>query len=134
VKGLTVTEATAKLQGAKMELGTVTRAASTAYFAEQVASQEPAAGIQIEEGAKINVVVSTGPGPTAQTRRLEFQLPDDKRTYRVVINVTDVQGKREVYNERHDRGDAVTVGITYYGTGTAQVLLDGTNLRSYDLP
>ena len=134
VKGLTVTEATAKLQGAKMELGTVTRAASTAYFAEQVASQEPAAGIQIEEGAKINVVVSTGPGPTAQTRRLEFQLPDDKRTYRVVINVTDVQGKREVYDERHDRGDMVTVGITYYGTGTAEVVLDGTSWRSYELP
>ena len=134
VKGMTVTEATAKLQAAKMELGTVTRAASNAYFAEQVASQDPAAGVQIEEGTKINVVVSTGPGPTAKTQRLEFELPDDKRTYRVVINVTDVQGKREVYNERHDRGDAVTVGITYYGTGTAQVLLDGTNLRSYDLP
>ena len=134
VKGLTVTEATAKLKAAKMELGTVTRAASTAYFTEQVASQDPAAGVQVEEGAKVNVVVSTGPGPSSKIQRLDFELPDDKRTYRVVINVTDAQGSRKVYDERHDGGDTVTVGITYYGTGTAQVLLDGSALRSYDLP
>jgi len=134
VKGLTVTEATAKLKAAKMELGTVTRAASTAYFTEQVASQDPAAGVQVEEGAKVNVVVSTGPGPSSKIQRLDFELPDDKRTYRVFINVTDAQGSRKVYDERHDGGDTVTVGITYYGTGTAQVLLDGSALRSYDLP
>ncbi|MEQ8199868.1 MAG: PASTA domain-containing protein [Syntrophomonadaceae bacterium] len=133
VKGLTVAEATAKLQAAKMDVGTVTRSASTNYFAEQVASQDPAAGGQIEEGTKINLVISTGPGPTAKTRRLEFGLPNGNKTYRVVINVTDVQGNRKVYDERRRAGETVTVGITYYGTGTAEVLLDGTHFSSYNL-
>ncbi|NLN88195.1 MAG: protein kinase [Syntrophomonadaceae bacterium] len=133
VKGLTLEEATAKLQAAKMELGTATRQASSAYFAEQVASQEPAAGVQIEEGSKINVIVSTGPGPSSKIYRLEFEVPDDKRNYNVVVNVTDLQGNRKVYDERRRAGDDVTVGITYYGTGTAEVVLDGTHFRSYSL-
>ena len=133
MKGLTLEEATAKLQAAKMELGTATRQASSAYFAEQVASQEPAAGVQIEEGSKINVIVSTGPGPSSKIYRLEFEVPDDKRNYNVVVNVTDLQGNRKVYDERRRAGDDVTVGITYYGTGTAEVVLDGTHFRSYSL-
>lgn len=133
VKGLTVTEATAKLKAANMDLGTVTRSASSAFYAEQVASQDPAAGVQIEEGTKVNVVVSTGPGPTSKTRRLEFSIPDDKRFYEVVIKVTDIQGSREVYSERHDGGDSVTVGITYYGSGSAEVQLDGARFRTYTL-
>ncbi len=133
VKGLTVTEATTKLKAAKMDLGAVTRSASNSFYAEQISSQDPAADVQIEEGTKVNVVVSSGPGPTSKTRRLEFSIPDDKRSYEVVIKVTDVQGSREVYSERQDGGDSVTVGITYYGSGSAEVQLDGTRFRTYTL-
>ncbi len=133
IKGMSLSEATAKLQTAKMVLGTVTRQASTSYYAEQAAAQDPAAGTQIEEGTKVNIVISTGPGPTSKTKRLEFSIPDDKRTYNVVIKVSDVQGTREVYSERQPGGDTITVGITYYGSGTAEVLLDGSRYRTFSL-
>ncbi len=133
LKGLSLSEATAKLQSAKMVLGAVTRQASAAYYADQVAAQDPAAGTQSDEGTKVNVVISTGPGPTAKTKRLEFTIPDNKRSYDVSIKVTDVQGTRQVYSESQPGGDTVTIGITYYGSGTAEVLLDGSRYRTYTL-
>ncbi|MDD4776212.1 MAG: protein kinase [Syntrophomonas sp.] len=133
VRGLNTAEATAKLQAAKMQPGAVTRAASNEYLPELVAAQEPAAGVQAEEGSQVNLVLSSGPGPSSKTRQVEFEVPTEKRTYAVVIKVVDAQGSRDVYRESHEAGDTVTVNIKYYGTGTAEVQLDGTRFRSYNL-
>ncbi len=133
LKGLSQAEADQKLQDNKLELGTVNRAESNQYFADKIAAQDPVAAVQVDEGTQVNITISTGPGPTSKTERLEFQLPDEERFYKVVIMVKDDQGRREAYNDRRRGEDIVSVGVSYYGTGQAEVLLNGESFRTFNL-
>jgi len=131
--GLSQASATRKLLDNKLVLGEVKSASSTTYFENQVSAQDTAPGVMIDEGSKVNITVSTGPGPASKTKKLQFDLPDEQDFYKVVINVSDKAGEREVYNSLHKGGDTVSVGINYSGTGTAEVLLNGKRFKSYTL-
>ncbi len=133
LKGLTQNAATKKLQDNKLVLGDVKRQESTQYFAEQVMDQDTAAGVMVDEGTKVIITLSTGPGPTAKTKTLEFNLPSEVAYYKVVIRVNDARGSREVYNILHKAGDPVSVGINYFGTGTAEVRLNSNPYKTYNL-
>jgi Serine/threonine protein kinase len=134
LKGISLTDATKKLQDNKLVLGQVTRQDSTNYSKDQVSAQDTAPGVMVDEGTTVNLVLSNGPGPTTKTKRLQFDLPDDKQYYNVVITVTDAQNQRTVYNVMHRAGENINVGITYVGTGTAQVSLNGTLYKTFSLP
>lgn len=134
LKGLSLSTATQKLQDSKLELGEVTRQASNTYFTDQVSAQDQAAGVMVDEGTKVNVTVSTGPGPTTKTKLVQFDLPKTQSSYKVVITVSDSQGERIVYNATHKAGDTVSVGINYSGTGTAKVQVNGNDWKTYSLP
>lgn len=131
--GLSQAAAARKLIDNKLVLGEVKSASSTTYFENQVSAQDTAAGVMIDEGSKVNITVSTGPGPSSKTKKLQFDLPNEQDFYKVVINVSDKAGQREVYNSLHEGGDTVSVGINYSGTGTAEVLLNGKRFKSYTL-
>ena len=133
LKGLMQDAARTKLQDNKLVLGDIKRLASTAYFADQVADQDIAAGVLMDEGTKVNITLSTGPGPVSKTRTLEFNLPSDQPYYKVVISVNDARGSREVYSIPHKASDTVSVGINYFGTGTAEVRLNGNLSKTYNL-
>ncbi len=133
LKGLTQDAATKKLQDNKLLLGDIKRQGSTLYFAEQVADQDTAAGVLVDEGTKVSITLSTGPGPVSKTQTLEFNLPSDQQYYKVVIRVNDTRGGREVYSILHRAGDPVSVGINYFGTGTAEVRLNGNIFKTYPL-
>ncbi len=90
-------------------------------------------GVLVEEGSSINVVVSTGPGPTTQTKTIDFTLPSDQDYYRVVIKVSDARGEREIYNEIRQGGDRIYITLNHVGSGTVQVFLNGNAYRSYKL-
>jgi len=131
--GLSQASATRKLLDNKLALGEVGSASSTTYFENQVSAQDTAPGVMIDEGSKVNITISTGPGPSSKTKKLQFDLPNDQDFYKVVINVSDKAGEREVYNSLHEGGDTVSVGVNYSGTGTAEVLLNGKRFKSYTL-
>lgn len=131
--GLSLSSATTKLRDNNLELGDVARQASTSYYSDQVMAQATNAGVLVEEGTKINITVSTGPGPATKTRRLQFDLPTTQSHYQVVIVVNDTQGERVVYNVTRNGGDTINVAVNYYGTGTAEVQLNGQQLRTYNL-
>lgn len=133
LKGQTVEEARQKLQDLKLVLGEQKPQSSTEYYENEIASQDVAAGSTVEEGKTINVVVSTGPGPKSKTEELQFRLPDDPPYPKVIIKVTDTNGTRVVYNEMHEAGDVVYVGVSYVGTGTAEVFLNGVSKKIYNL-
>ncbi|MDD3363592.1 MAG: protein kinase [Syntrophomonas sp.] len=133
LKGLTQDAASKKLQDNKLVLGDVKRQESTAYFADQVADQDTAAGVLTDEGTKVNITLSTGPGPVSKTKTLEFNLPSDQQYYKVVVRVNDARGSRQVYSILHRAGETVSVGINYSGTGTAEVLLNDILTKTYNL-
>jgi beta-lactam-binding protein with PASTA domain/tRNA A-37 threonylcarbamoyl transferase component Bud32 len=133
LKGLTVDKARTVLEDKKLVLGETTRQESTSYSADQIAAQDKEAGVMIEEGTTVNVVVSTGPGPQVKTRVLQFKLPSSDQNLNVRIVVTDLQGERETYNEMHQGGDVVYTSINYYGSGTAEVFLNDKSAKVYNL-
>jgi len=133
LKGLSLTNATKKLQDNKLVLGDVKRQQSNAFYNDQVSAQDTAAGVLVDEGTKVNITISTGPGPTSKTKRLQFDLPSDQQFYNVVISVNDAQGERVVYNVMHRAGENVNVGINYFGTGTAKVEINGKAFKDYSL-
>jgi serine/threonine-protein kinase len=133
LKGLTQNAAAKKIQENKLVLGDIKRQESTLYFTEQVADQDTAAGVLVDEGTIVNIIISTGPGPAAKIKTLEFTLPSDEQYYKVVIRINDARGSREVYSILHKSGDQVSVGINYFGTGTAEVRLNGNLSKTYNL-
>lgn len=133
LKGLSLSNATKKLQDNRLVLGDVKRQASNSFYNDQVADQDTAAGVLVDEGTKVNITVSTGPGPASKTKQLQFDLPSDQQFYNVVITVNDAQDQRVVYNVMHKAGDTVSVGINYFGTGTAVAQINGKQFKTYTL-
>ncbi|HEX3012607.1 MAG TPA: PASTA domain-containing protein [Syntrophomonadaceae bacterium] len=131
--GSTLSDAKAKLKENNLELGDVKEQDSNEYYSGQVISQDTDAGVQVEEGTTVNLVVSTGPGPTAKTQPIGFTLPAQQEFYRVVINVIDRQGKREEYNQLHQASDTVNTIVNYVGSGRAEVTLNGKLWKTYSL-
>ncbi len=133
LKGLSLSNATKKLQDNKLVLGDVLRQPSTAFYNDQVSAQDTDPSVLVDEGTKVNITLSTGPGPLSKTYQLQFNLPSDQQFYNVVITVNDGQGQRVVYNVMHKAGDTVTVGINYFGTGTAVVQINGKQFKTFPL-
>lgn len=131
--GLKLEEATRQLEDNNLVLGEVTREESASFYTDQVISQDTQAGTLVDEKTKVNLVVSKGPGPSSQTRTLEFQLPEDQDYYKVVIRVKDARGQREVYSQLHQAGEEVVVGISYFGSATAEIQLNGKSYRTVKL-
>lgn len=131
--GLTLNEARNKIKESNLIVGEIKQQESNEYFSDIVIKQDTDAGILVDEGTSLIITVSKGPGPVAQTRAIEFQLPSDQDYYKVVIRVNDAKGKNEVYNELRRGGETVYVGISYYGKGTAEVLLNGKVHDTFNL-
>ncbi|QGT99611.1 Serine/threonine protein kinase PrkC, regulator of stationary phase [Candidatus Syntrophocurvum alkaliphilum] len=131
--GVTISNATEILQQRNLDLGDVTEKESDEYFADQIIEQEIDAGVLVEEESEIDVVVSTGPGPDARTQTLEFDLPDEQDFYKVIIKVNDIRGEREFYNELHSANDTVSVGVSYFGSGSAIVTLNNQDYKTFNL-
>ena len=133
LRGLSLDAARARLADQKLVLGNTSKQSSNQYYADQIMAQSVEPGVLVEEGSSINVVISTGPGPTTQTKTIDFTLPSEQDYYRVVIKVNDARGEREIYNEIRQRGDRIFVTFNHVGSGTAQVLLNGSAFTSYKL-
>ncbi|HZK43579.1 MAG TPA: protein kinase [Syntrophomonadaceae bacterium] len=131
--GLTLDEARNKLKEHKLLIGEIKKLESNEYYKDIVIDQDTEAGVLIDEESSIIITVSKGPGPVAQTKTIEFKLPEDQDYYKVVIRVNDGKGKKEVYNELLKAGEQVYIGISYYGQGTAEVLLNGKTYKTFDL-
>lgn len=131
--GLTLDEARNKLQENNLILGEIEKEDSNEYFADVVIAQDIQAGVLVDEESSVILTVSKGPGPVAQTRVIEFILPEDQDYYKVVIRVNDGKGRREVYNELKQAGETIYIGISYFGKGTAEVMLNGKSYKTFDL-
>lgn len=125
--GLTLEEATKKLKESNLVLGEVKRQDSNDYYPEQVMAQGVGADVLVEQQSTIDLTISKGPGPVARTKDIEFQLPSDQDFYTVQIKVRDSREVRMVYNEVHRGSDNVYVAVNYYGSGVAEVLLNGNS-------
>ncbi|MEN6390634.1 MAG: PASTA domain-containing protein [Syntrophomonas sp.] len=127
--GMTLEQATKLIQDNDLVIGTTTREPSSEYYINQVCKQSVAAGTMVDQKSTVNISLSTGPGPVAQSRQYTYTLPTTEAFYQVVIRVTDTQGTRDVYNQPHRGGDTVVTAINYFGAAKVEVFLNGKSVK-----
>lgn len=129
--GLTLEEASRELLDSKLVLGTLKHQDSNDYYVDQVMAQGVQAEVFVEQQSTIDLTISKGPGPVARTKDIAFQLPADQDYYTVQIKVSDSKGERQVYDEIHRGSENVYTAVSYYGSGTIVVLLNGNSSKPY---
>jgi serine/threonine protein kinase len=123
--GLNLDEAQKQIRDNKLVLGNVKKRDSNEYYANQVIEQDTKAGVMVEEGTTVNLVVSKGPGPVPETKVVEFNLPQENDYYKVVIILHDAKGKKQIYNQLHSGGDTVNLLVQYFGNASLEIQLNG---------
>jgi beta-lactam-binding protein with PASTA domain len=143
VTQMSVTAAQGNLEAAGLVGGTVREAYDESVPKDYVASTWPAAGARVVQGTAVDMVVSLGPesglplaslpsGPTSKHGReytLTFTVPgngSDEAEVEVVIEVSDADGSRTIYEGRHRPGEGIppqTIRVS--STTTARILVDG---------
>ena len=122
VINMNLTEATEELQKLGLSVGEITRKESNLYLKNVVMEQDPAPGQEILQGSEVKLVVSDGPGPTAQAANVKVNMYQGGI---VRIDVKDVTGTRTVYEKAHSRGEVFVRTVEYYGQGVITVYIDG---------
>lgn len=118
--------AKAMLEAVGLTLGTVTTIPSE-QPAGTIVNQDPAAGSEVDTGAKINIEVSDGKGSTVDFRQ-NISMPNTNRSYTCTVLVDDV----EYYNKSivpSNGGIAVECKVKV--GSTISVYLDGDLLKTY---
>jgi serine/threonine-protein kinase len=137
LRGLAQADAENTLREVGLTLGIVSHQESNQYFTGQVVSQDVAPGRSIMQGSTINLSISRGPGPVAQTETIvfivaEFGAAGQEHLVRIVVN--DARGTRQEYERRHLTGDRIETGVRFYGQGVVRIYQDGNLAREISVP
>ena len=130
VINMNLTEATEELQKLGLSVGEITRKESNLYLKNVVMEQDPAPGQEILQGSEVKLVVSDGPGPTAQAANVKVNMYQGGI---VRIDVKDVTGTRTVYEKAHSRGEVFVRTVEYYGQGVITVYIDGKKVSEQEV-
>jgi serine/threonine-protein kinase len=133
--GKSLEEAQTELGQFGLSLGVVSNQHSETYISGKVIIQDVKAGSTVLQGTAVNLVVSQGPGPTAQTAVIDHvRIPDDGKDHVVRIMVADTQGTHEEYQGQHKSGEVVNTTVNFYGRGIVQIYLDNTLVYQQPVP
>jgi serine/threonine protein kinase len=133
--GKSLEEAQAELERLGLQSGVVSNQQSNDYLAGKVVDQDVKAGNTALRGTAINLVVSQGPGPVAQTAIVDnVRIPDDGKEHEVRIAVADTQGTHEEYKKTHKSGEIVNTTVKFYGRGAVQIYLDDALIYQQPVP
>jgi serine/threonine-protein kinase len=134
LKGRTEDDALVYLSMQGLTLGSISNEQSTEYDAGYVIGQSLKAGETALEGSSIDLVVSSGPGPQSKTARVTYTLPSGEDvSYDLIIEITDDKGTRQEYRSSHKGGETIVHDVSFYGSGTVKVYLDGDVVYSQDV-
>lgn len=107
---------------------------STLYPPDMVIDSNPKPNQQVQQGAKVTVTISNGPGPLAKQMdqqvivgSLQRVVPNDGKVHDVSVRINDTQGETEVWHSPYRAGTVagVPADIRYYPPATLQILVDG---------
>ncbi|TDA65672.1 MAG: Stk1 family PASTA domain-containing Ser/Thr kinase [Clostridia bacterium] len=136
VVGMKLEEAEKALTAAGLSLGVVREEDQDNYqvLRGYVVAQSVAANTAVDEGTSVDLGISRGPGPQAQTGSVfGIIMPDDGQQHQVRIVVRDAIGEHTEYDQTHGPGESINPTITYYGEASqavVEVYMDGKLLHS----
>lgn len=132
--GLTQEAARTELGKVGLELGDVlSQAESFDYLSGQIIAQQPGAGEEAEQGSKVDVILSKGPGPAPKDVSVKVSVPNDGQNHDVKIEAQDVRGSFFDYINTHGPGQNFVREIRLYGKGKVRVYIDGNLVDETDV-
>jgi len=137
LRGMAQAEAESTLREIGLTVGVVSHQENNQYFTGQVVSQDVVPGRSIMQGSTINLTISIGPGPIAQTETIGFTVAEfgaAGQEHLVRIVVEDSRGTRQEYERRHLTGDRIETGVRFYGRGVVRIYQDDDLVREISVP
>ncbi|MGI5911754.1 MAG: protein kinase domain-containing protein [Syntrophomonadaceae bacterium] len=122
--GLNLEAAKEEILKNNLRVGEIRKDDSDEYFLNQVIEQNTDAGVMVDEGTTVNLVISKGPGPLVQTKVINLTLPDESDFYKVSVILHDSQGDKEIYNQVHAAQEHITLGVNYLGDASIEIKLN----------
>lgn len=115
-----------QLESLKLKLGKVTELEDAKNPSGTIIEQNPAGGSEVLEGTSIDFTVAKEAKSQTKRTAVELTVPEEgtaKQAVRIVV--TDVNGRRTVYESVHKAGDKINKTIEGSGELRVQVYING---------
>jgi len=128
-RGTPVNTVASQLESLKLKMGTTTEAPSDKFPPGVIIGQNPAPATEVTEGATIDFTVAQNQGGTIKRASVQITVPEGPIRQAVQIVVTDVNGRRVVYDEVRKPGDKIEKKVEGIGQVRVQVYINGVLLQ-----
>lgn len=132
-RGTPLSTVSSQLESLKLKMGTVTEAASDKYPPGIITAQNPAPATEVIESASVDFTVSQNQGGMVKRAVVQITVPEGPIRQSVQIVVTDVNGRRVVYEEVRKPGDKIEKKVEGVGQVRVQVYINGVLLQEQTL-
>ena len=135
--GQDLEQAKSTLEQNKLVLGKVTPVTDPTFAPNQVVNQSPQPNAPVTEGSSVDLWVNQ-PSGAARQATLQFVVPraagaaDAPVVVEVVV--ADTRGRTSQYKQQHRPGESLQVPISWVGTATAFIYVDGNLVQQQALP
>lgn len=131
--GLDLNSAKARIKEQGLTLNNVSKRPSNEYEENVVIGQSPSVGNRVTGGTKVNLIVSSGSDSASNSDSDSENNPQQSKTKvsiklsragNFIIEVSDDNGERQVYNAQHQKDDFISQDISYTGKARITGYLD----------
>lgn len=133
LRGTPLATVSSQLESLKLKLGKTTEEPSDKYPAGIITGQNPAPGIEITEGAIVDLTVAKASSSSVKRAVVQVNVPEGPSRQAVQIVVTDSAGRRVIYENVHKPGDKIERPVEGVGQVRVQVYINGVLLQEQTL-
>jgi len=126
-KGLTLSSISKQLESLNLKVGKVTEVEDSTSSSGTILTQNPEAGAEVLEGTTIDLSVVKASSKKSAT--IELTVPDGSSKQAVQFIVTDVNGRRVVYENVHKPGDRLSKTVEGSGQIRVQIYINGKLIK-----
>lgn len=132
-RGTPLSTVSTQLESLKLKVGTVTEAPSDKFPPGIISGQNPAPATEVQEGSTVDLTVVQTQGGAIKRAAVQITVPEGPIRQAVQIVVTDVNGRRVVYDEVRKPGDKIEKRVEGVGQVRVQVYINGVLLQEQTL-
>lgn len=133
LRGTPLNTVNSQLDSLKLKLGKTTEEPSDKYPAGTITGQNPAPGIEVSEGAIVDLTVAKAAASSVKRAVVQVNVPEGPSRQAVQIVVTDSTGRRVIYENVHKPGDKIERPVEGVGQVRVQVYINGVLLQEQTL-
>lgn len=129
VLGLEQEDAISKLKNSNFAIGEISQKMTKRFLNNQVAEQSYTPGVEVPEGSKIDLTISSGmintENATIHKYDIHYTVQSVGRDQTVEIVIIDNNGTDTIYKGKHNRGDFISVHFNSVGPSRYEIYING---------